>query len=293
MLLDERREPSQQAGPVGRRDLAPGGERRASGRDGGVGLLHSRPLELGEPLLRGRIEDGQRHGASLKPCSSAGPVQPIIVTTVDNTTTFDAAIMEQFAQQLLRKADSVRVGSAVFGGVVGVIFGAVPLTPLASVWPIPAIFGFATILLGALAGVLVGYVVGEGRAFRLRVQAQTALFQVDIERRLETALMVQSRLIAAALAPPVAVAAPAAAAAPVAPAPAPVAPTAPVAPAPAAPASMAPAPVAPPPPAPAPAVAAVSVPPVLREVPAPAPVAAPVEAPPLSDPATAPPFATG
>ena len=91
------------------------------------------------------------------------------------------------------------------------IFGAVPLTPLASVWPIPAIFGFATILLGALAGVLVGYVVGEGRAFRLRVQAQTALFQVDIERRLESALMVQSRLIAVALVPPVPVAAPVAA----------------------------------------------------------------------------------
>ncbi len=214
---------------------------------------------------------------------------------MDNTTTFDAAIMEQFAQQLLRKADSVRVGSAVFGGVVGVIFGAVPLTPLASVWPIPAIFGFATILLGALAGVLVGYVVGEGRAFRLRVQAQTALFQVDIERRLETALMVQSRLIAAALAPPVAASAPAAAAAPVAPAPAPLAPTAPVAPAPVAPAPVAPAPVAPPPPAPAPApaVAAVSAPPVLREVPAPAQAGAPAEAPPLSDPATAPPFATG
>ena len=62
-------------------------------------------------------------------------------------------------------------------------------------------FGFATILLGALAGVLVGYVIGEGRAIRLRVQAQTALFQVDVERRLETALMVQGRLIAAALAP--------------------------------------------------------------------------------------------
>ncbi len=112
---------------------------------------------------------------------------------------FDPTILEQFANQLLKKADSVRVGSAVTGGVVGVIFGAVPLTPLASVWPIPAIFGFATILLGALAGVLVGYVVGEGRAFRLRVQAQTALFQVDIERRLESALAVQARLIAAAI----------------------------------------------------------------------------------------------
>ena len=208
--------------------------------------------------------------------------------TVDNANAFDPAIMEQFAQQLLRKADSVRVGSAVAGGVVGVIFGAVPLTPLASVWPIPAIFGFATILLGALAGILVGYVIGEGRAFRLRVQAQTALFQVDIERRLESALMVQSRLIAAALGPPAPVPAPAAAApAPAPAAPAPVAPP-PVAPAPAPPAP-APAAVAPAQPAPAPT----PLPPVLREVPAPPPPVAPVEVPPLSDPATAPPFATG
>jgi hypothetical protein len=196
--------------------------------------------------------------------------------TVDNTGAFDPTIMEQFARQLLRKADSVRVGSAICGGVVGVIFGAVPLTPLASVWPIPAIFGFATILLGGLAGVLVGYVVGEGRAFRLRVQAQTALFQVDIERRLESALMVQSRLIAAALGPPPPLAAPVAAApAPVAAAPAPP-PPAP------APVASAPQPAATPP-----------LPPVLREVPAPPPVEAPAEGPPLSAPATAPPFATG
>lgn len=183
--------------------------------------------------------------------------------------TFDPTIMEQFAEQLLRKADSVRVGSAIVGGVIGVIFGAVPLTPLASVWPIPAVFGFATILLGALAGVLVGYVVGEGRAFRLRVQAQTALFQVDIERRLETALMVQGRLIAAALGPQVPVAAPAAPVAAPVPVPAAPAPVAQAAPAPAAP------------------------PPILREVPQPPPPVAPVEAPPISAPATAPPFATG
>ena len=198
------------------------------------------------------------------------------MVSVDNAKVFDPTIMEQFAEQLLRKADSVRVGSAVVGGVIGVIFGAVPLTPLASVWPIPAIFGFATILLGALAGILVGYVIGEGRAFRLRVQAQTALFQVDIEKRLESALTVQARLIAAAFPPPVPVAAPVAAV---------------PAPAPAVPAPVAPAPVAPAPVAAAPAPVAPA--PVLREVPQPAPPVAPAEAPPLSGPATAPPFATG
>jgi hypothetical protein len=183
---------------------------------------------------------------------------------VEHTKAFDPSIMEQFAEQLLRKADSVRVGSAVVGGVLGVIFGAVPLTPLASVWPIPAVFGFATILLGLLAGVLVGYVVGEGRAFRLRVQAQTALFQVDIEKRLESALTVQARLIAAALTPvPAAAPAPV----PVAPAPAPVAPPLP--------------PVAPDP--------------TLRSVPALVPNAAPPAAAPEAPPVSAPiaPPATG
>ncbi len=81
-------------------------------RDRGVRLLDSRALELRESLLGGRVEDRERHRASLKPLSSRRPIEPIIVT-VDNTNTFDAAIMEQFARQLMHKADSVRVGSAV------------------------------------------------------------------------------------------------------------------------------------------------------------------------------------
>jgi hypothetical protein len=156
---------------------------------------------------------------------------------------YDPKVIERFAEQLLRKADSVRVGSAVVGGILGVIFGAVPLTPLESVWPIPSRFGVATMLIGALTGVLVGWVVGEGRAFRFRVQAQMALFQVEIERKVEAAVMgaVTQAPAAASVAP--ALVAPAPAAAP--------APPAPVAPAPAAPdPEPAPPPVQLPPPLP-------------------------------------------
>jgi hypothetical protein len=118
---------------------------------------------------------------------------------------YDPRVIERFAEQLLRKADSVRVGSASVGGIIGVIFGAVPLTPFESVWPIPARFGVATMLIGALAGVLVGWVVGEGRAFRFRVQAQMALFQIDIERKVEAAVR---GAVAPSAAPPVSTPAP-------------------------------------------------------------------------------------
>ena len=57
-----------------------------------------------------------------------------------------------------------------------------------SVWKISGAFAFASILIGALIGVLLGYVVGEGRAFRYRVQAQSAIFQLEIERRVTSAV---------------------------------------------------------------------------------------------------------
>ena len=101
---------------------------------------------------------------------------------------YDPKIIERFADQLLRKADTVSVGCAVGGGIFGVFVGAVPLTPLRSVWGLPAGFGVATIIVGALVGVLVGWVVGEGRAFRYRVQAQSAIFQLEIERRVTSAV---------------------------------------------------------------------------------------------------------
>jgi len=119
---------------------------------------------------------------------------------------YDPKIIERFADQLLRKADTVRVGCAVGGGIFGVFVGAVPLTPLRSVWGVPAGFGVATIIVGALVGILVGYVIGEGRAFRYRVQAQSAIFQLEIERRVSSAVAEAVATAAAQAAPPAAVA---------------------------------------------------------------------------------------
>src|SRR5204862_7081179 len=59
------------------------------------------------------------------------------------------------------------------------MFGATPLTPIGAHWPIPQAFGFATMLLGALLGGVIGYVVGDTRSALCRLQGQTALAQVE------------------------------------------------------------------------------------------------------------------
>ena len=96
--------------------------------------------------------------------------------------TYDPKIIEQFADKLYRKASSFVAGSIVIGASLGAAFGAVPLTSLGASWPIPSYLGFATLLLGGLVGGLIGYVIGDTRSFGYRLQAQSALCQLQSER---------------------------------------------------------------------------------------------------------------
>jgi len=61
VLLDERREPAQQAGPVGGSKRSPGRERRTSASDRRVGFLHAGLVEPGDGFLRRRVDQGQGH----------------------------------------------------------------------------------------------------------------------------------------------------------------------------------------------------------------------------------------
>jgi hypothetical protein len=92
---------------------------------------------------------------------------------------FDPRIIERFAESAYRKANAIFVGCVTGGVVLGALFGATPLTPLGAGWPIPPAFGFATMLLGAFLGGVVGYVVGDTRSALCRLQGQTALAQVE------------------------------------------------------------------------------------------------------------------
>jgi hypothetical protein len=170
-------------------------------------------------------------------------------------------IVERYAEHLARKAGSAVVTLAVAGAVAGAVLGAIP--GLLSHSVISPGTNYFAVLLGAIAGGFAGRSLGEKRAVGLRLQAQMALHQAQLERR-----------IPAVATPPV----PAAPVAPVLPpaqqvpplvSPAPVAPVVvaapPVPPPPAPPAASAPAPMPP---------ATVPVVPVLRA--AAPPVAVPV-----------------
>jgi hypothetical protein len=92
---------------------------------------------------------------------------------------FDPRVIERFAEGAYRKANAIFTGCVAGGVVLGAIFGAMPLTPIGEHWPIPQAFGFATMLLGAVLGGVIGYVVGDTRAALCRLQGQTALAQVE------------------------------------------------------------------------------------------------------------------
>ena len=92
---------------------------------------------------------------------------------------FDPRVLERSAEAAYRKASAIFTGCVAGGVVLGAVFGATPLTPIGAHWPIPHAFGFATMLLGALLGGVVGYVVGDTRSALCRLQGQTALAQVE------------------------------------------------------------------------------------------------------------------
>ena len=75
-----------------------------------------------------------------------------------------------------------RLGVAI-GAVAGAAIGSVPLSPLRAAWPIPSNFGFATILGGLFVGVMIGYVIGDGRAQLYQRMAEQARLQLQLGER--------------------------------------------------------------------------------------------------------------
>lgn len=82
-------------------------------------------------------------------------------------TRYDATVIQQYADGLYAQAKRTVIVHALLGALIGL--AAAFVTPVLG-------------LLGALLVGAIGYVIGQNKAFSLRLQAQTALCQVQIER---------------------------------------------------------------------------------------------------------------
>ena len=81
---------------------------------------------------------------------------------------YDPSIIRGFASQLYRRANLIILGWAVFGALAGFVLTAI----LAS-----RTFG----VIGSVAGLILGVIIGAGIAFQYKLQAQLALCLVQIE----------------------------------------------------------------------------------------------------------------
>jgi hypothetical protein len=117
--------------------------------------------------------------------------------TVATRVDFDPDVIEQFAHSLYRRAAAASKVSMVVGIALGGMFGAIPLTSAGAHWPVPHALGYFTLLGAAIVGGYLGHLVGEARAFGYKLQAQSALCQVEIQRN--TGAAVRAALVAAAV----------------------------------------------------------------------------------------------
>jgi hypothetical protein len=90
--------------------------------------------------------------------------------------TYDSKIIIEFAARLYARANAIAAAYGVVGAVLGAVVGAIAARFLLDTSP----------AVGALVGgavcCAIGVRVGQDKAFQLKLQAQIALCQVQIER---------------------------------------------------------------------------------------------------------------
>lgn len=88
---------------------------------------------------------------------------------------YDSKIIYEMADKLYKKADSIIVTYTALGAL---ILGALGILGMAAVGILP--------LITAVIGGIIGFVIGQEKAFELKLQAQVALCQVKIEENTRT-----------------------------------------------------------------------------------------------------------
>ncbi len=89
---------------------------------------------------------------------------------------YDPQIVRKFADRMYRQAQSALVSAIVLGAFIGGGFGfGLGIATEHQTW------GIIGGLIGAVVLGALGYVVGQERAFQLKLQAQSALCQLRLE----------------------------------------------------------------------------------------------------------------
>jgi hypothetical protein len=116
---------------------------------------------------------------------------------------YDAKVIGKFASQLYRRALWIVIGATVVGLVCGAVLAMLAAVAMTS--PYRRMIHFQLnegMIMGALVvlGGFTGFLIGDSRAFFLRLQAQTALCQAEIEKN--TRALLEQRRVADHLPPP-------------------------------------------------------------------------------------------
>jgi predicted membrane-bound spermidine synthase len=98
---------------------------------------------------------------------------------------YDENVIVTFAERLYRRAATIVILCALLGCIVGAV--GVELVAAAARVHSDATNGFAVLF--ALVAAVIGVLIGNERAFALRLLAQQALCQVQIERNTRAAMM--------------------------------------------------------------------------------------------------------
>lgn len=90
---------------------------------------------------------------------------------------YDPAVIQEFAGRLYSQSSSIIFTSTLLGLIIGTLIG---LGLAGAVQDDEAVGIF--LLVGLMVGGFFGYIRGKERSFKLRLEAQIALCQVEIER---------------------------------------------------------------------------------------------------------------
>jgi len=90
---------------------------------------------------------------------------------------YDASVIQEFADSLYRQARSVIIRSTLLVAILGVVVSAI-LVAAAKMLT----FIIPSIIIGGVIGGFFGHSIGKEHAFKLKLAAQVALCQVQIEK---------------------------------------------------------------------------------------------------------------